>query len=263
MSSGSSVVRAMMLRDAAAAQQRVRGAEYAARASARSGAARPRSAMPASAASLYLPSISPASSGSTEQGFSDVLAMASMGSPALMLPGLRDQRMLGQRSSMLPPATGPLWNTSSGAASAQVSGRNDGLTATEAVPYSDLIASMAKKYNVSPSLVAAVVRAESGFDPKAVSKAGAKGLMQLMDDTARTLGVTDPFNPNQNIDGGTRFLSGLLKRYNGNTTLALAAYNAGEGAVEKYAGIPPYKETKDFVSSVLGYWRQFAEVFRA
>lgn len=125
------------------------------------------------------------------------------------------------------------------------------------VPFADLIVSTAKRYGVSPSLVAAVVKAESEFNPLAQSGAGAKGLMQLMDGTARSLGVTNVFDPAQNVEGGIKYLDSLLKKYSGNVSLALAAYNAGPGAVDEFGGIPPYEETTAYVSRVLGYWRGF------
>jgi soluble lytic murein transglycosylase-like protein len=120
--------------------------------------------------------------------------------------------------------------------------------------FSSLINQAAEKYNVNPELVDAVVHAESNYNPSAVSSAGALGLMQLMPATASWLGVSDPLDPVQNIDGGVRFLSQLLDRYNGNTSLAVAAYNAGPGAVDKYGGIPPYQETQTYVTRVLGYF---------
>ena len=109
----------------------------------------------------------------------------------------------------------------------------------------------AERYAVSASLVEAVIRIESAFNPWAVSRKGAQGLMQLMPQTANALGVRDSFNPRQNIEGGVRHLRYLIDRYPGNTALALAAYNAGEGAVDYYRGIPPYPETQQYVKKIL------------
>lgn len=121
----------------------------------------------------------------------------------------------------------------------------------------DLIGPIAARYNLSPELLRGVVAAESGFDPRAVSPAGAMGLMQLMPVTARALGVNDPFDPAANLDGGARYLRQLLDRFQGDTRLALAAYNAGPGAVERYHGVPPYKETRAYVQRVLATAGQF------
>lgn len=121
--------------------------------------------------------------------------------------------------------------------------------------YEHLISITAAKYGVSPSLVKAVIQAESGYNPKAVSKAGASGLMQLMPGTAKHLNVADSFDPRQNVDGGVRYLKFLLDTFKGDVTLALAAYNAGLGKVARYGGVPPYEETRNYVNRVLANMR--------
>ena len=122
----------------------------------------------------------------------------------------------------------------------------------------DLAAQAAKKYLLPDSFVRSVMRAESGFQPNAVSPKGAIGLMQLMPDTARELGV-DPRNPSQNVDGGAQYLRALLAKYENDPNqvlLALAAYNAGPGAVDRYHGVPPYRETREYILRVLKNWDQ-------
>jgi peptidoglycan DL-endopeptidase CwlO len=117
------------------------------------------------------------------------------------------------------------------------------------VPYADLFNAAGAKYGVSPKLLAAVAKVESGYNPQAVSKAGARGLMQIMPGTATGLGVTNAFDPAQAVDGAAKLLSRNLKEF-GSLDLALAAYNAGGGAVKKYGGIPPYGETQAYVPKV-------------
>lgn len=120
------------------------------------------------------------------------------------------------------------------------------------------VSAASAKYNVPSSLIRGVIQQESGMNPNAVSPAGAMGLMQLMPSTAQELGVSNPFDVVSNIDAGTRYLGSLMNRFNGNVPLALAAYNAGPGAVSEYGGVPPYPETQNYVSRVLSYTRSYA-----
>jgi len=123
--------------------------------------------------------------------------------------------------------------------------------------YDELIRELARRYEVEPALVKAVIRAESDFDPRAVSSKGARGLMQLTPRTARWHGVSNPQDPRQNILGGVRFLRALLDRFDNDTKLALAAYNAGGGAVARFGGLPPYQETRRYVATVLRYRQRY------
>ena len=120
--------------------------------------------------------------------------------------------------------------------------------------YHPIISKKAKEHDLDPSLVTAVIKAESNGDHRAVSKKGAMGLMQLMPQTANELKVRNPFDPEENIDGGIRYLRYLIERFNGNLTLALAAYNSGPKTVEKYGSVPPITETKQYVKKVLALY---------
>jgi soluble lytic murein transglycosylase-like protein len=122
--------------------------------------------------------------------------------------------------------------------------------------YDGLIDTAAATVRLPPALVKAVIAAESAFDSQAISRAGAQGLMQLMPTTAEHLGVADPFEPAQNVRGGATYLRSMLDRY-GDLTRALAAYNAGPEAVDQYGGVPPYRETRDYVDRVLTYYRHY------
>jgi soluble lytic murein transglycosylase-like protein len=117
--------------------------------------------------------------------------------------------------------------------------------------FTEEIKAIAARHGVSASLVESLIRVESAFNPSAISPKGAQGLMQLMPQTASSLGVRNAFDPKQNIEGGVRHLRYLIDRYPGNLQLAVAAYNAGEGAVDRYRGIPPYAETQEYVRRVL------------
>lgn len=120
-----------------------------------------------------------------------------------------------------------------------------------------LIGTNANQYGVDPALIKAIVANESGFNANATSPTGAQGLMQLEPQTAASLGVDNAYDPAQNISGGTRYIRGLLERFNGDVRLAVAAYNAGPGAVEKYGGVPPYAETQAYVRNVLGDYAKY------
>lgn len=130
-----------------------------------------------------------------------------------------------------------------------------------AQPYAPLVAEAARRHEVEPALLHAVITAESAYNPKAVSPKGAAGLMQLMPATARRLGVANVYDPDQNIQGGAQYLKELLQRFDNDLSLTLAAYNAGENAVARYGNrIPPYRETQGYVTRVLGLYRKYGKL---
>lgn len=133
-----------------------------------------------------------------------------------------------------------------------------GKVARNPAEFESIITSCCNQFGVPKSLVKAVIHAESGYNPKAVSRAGAEGLMQLMPGTAQQLKVSDSFNPSDNIRGGVKYLKFLLDTFKGDVTLALAAYNAGLSRVAKYGGVPPYEETRSYVAKVLSYQKSYS-----
>ncbi len=148
------------------------------------------------------------------------------------------------------PATSP-----SAAASAPMStsATTPPSSSSAATPYDGAIAQAAARYNLDPAVLHGLIQQESGFNPNSRSSAGALGLTQLMPGTASSLGVSNPLDPVQSIEGGAHYLSQMMSQFGGNTADALAAYNAGPGAVHQYGGVPPYAETQDYVNKVLGY----------
>jgi soluble lytic murein transglycosylase-like protein len=172
---------------------------------------------------------------------SDALLFAALFQAALGQGTTASQGLTTQVRDSLTAA--PVNNDKSAAAS-QVSCGNGG-------SLDKVIDSTAQKYGVDPTLIQQIVKAESGFDSNATSQAGAMGLMQLMPSTAASYGVQNAYDATQNLDGGTHFLKDLLDRFQGNVPLTLAAYNAGPGAVDKYQGVPPYKETQAYVQKIM------------
>ncbi len=125
--------------------------------------------------------------------------------------------------------------------------------------YEDVIRKAAEQFGIEANLIKAVIKAESSFDPDAISESGAQGLMQLMPDTANDMKVDDPFDPEENIFGGTRYLSLLLQRFNQDKRLAIAAYNVGPTTVTKHNAVPPIPQTRRFVEKVMKFYREFNE----
>jgi soluble lytic murein transglycosylase-like protein len=187
--------------------------------------------------------------GSGRGSFGAALAEATaVSGPSTASPALGEATALTPTSTV-PTTTAPLPTTTE-------TGPGSGT-----VPYQSLIEESCAKYGVDPALLAGLIEQESHFDPTVGSSAGAQGLTELMPETAASLGVTDPHDPAQSIEAGARLLSEKLTEFGGNTELALAAYNAGSGAVQQYNGIPPYPETQEYVQKVLGYAAGYANSF--
>lgn len=160
------------------------------------------------------------------------------------------------------PAVANAVVTGSSGASASTTAPTTGATGgslNPAVPFAAQIEAAAARNGIDPTLLAGLIKAESNFDPTVGSGAGAQGLTELMPGTAASVGVKDPHDPTESIEGGARVLREMLDKFGGNTELALAAYNAGPGAVEQYNGIPPYPETQAYVPRVLGFAAEFRQ----
>lgn len=160
---------------------------------------------------------------------------------------------LGESTALTAPTTSPLPTTTATTAASTNPSAFEAGEETGSVPFASTIEAACAKYGLNPNLLAGLIEQESHFNPTVGSGAGAQGLTELMPETASSLGVTDPHDPTQSIEGGARLLSEKLSEFGGNTELALAAYNAGSGAVQQYNGIPPYPETEQYVQKVLGY----------
>ena len=135
--------------------------------------------------------------------------------------------------------------------------RKEFISKLDANKFDPIISEASKKYGIEAPLIKAVIKAESDFDPNAISNKGARGLMQIMPMNYRLLNVENPFDPNQSIEAGARYLRDMLDRYSGSLNLSLAAYNAGPGAVDRYGGVPPYPETTEYIERVLRYYQRY------
>jgi soluble lytic murein transglycosylase-like protein len=167
--------------------------------------------------------------------------------------GIPSQATSGSFAAALQAAT-----TADYAPTTPIGAQGAGSGGAGASEYDPLIEQAAARNGLDPAVLHGLIQQESGFDPNSQSSAGATGLTQLMPGTASSLGVANPLNPAESIEGGARYLSQMMSRFGGNTEEALAAYNAGPGAVQQYGGVPPYAETQSYVSKVLGY----AEAYR-
>lgn len=168
----------------------------------------------------------------------------------------RIAEITGRNSVSPPPQIGAAGPSFASMVSAAMNG-SGGPAPVAPVQIEQLVNANASAWGVDPALVKAIIANESGFDANATSKTGAQGLMQLEPCTASQLGVADAYDPSQNVWGGTRYIKGLLDRFHGDLRLAVAAYNAGPGAVEKYGGVPPYAETQAYVENVLDSYQKY------
>lgn len=176
-----------------------------------------------------------------------MIASASAGSPS---PAGSSSTSFGDQLAQATSAT---------AATAPDTTSTDSSTGSGSVPYEQQIDAAASKYGIDPAVLKGLIKQESGFNPDAGSSAGAQGLTQLMPGTASSLGVTNLHDPAQSIDGGAHYLKMQLDRFGGDYSKALAAYNAGPGAVQRFGGIPPYSETQNYVKNVLAFAQQYRQ----
>lgn len=206
------------------------------------------------------PQQQPVSTENMVETFQDVLANIQRTSQAMAVDALLLAQSTGAVSTetvqMLlgfNPLTGETVNRTTEASGTQTASQNSGVSCPDNLE--SYFKEASEKYNVDINLLKAIAKAESNFNAKAVSSAGAMGIMQLMPSTAKSLGVSNAYNAYENIMGGAKLIASNLKKYNGDVSLALAAYNAGGGNVDKYGGIPPFKETQNYVKKVLNYYK--------
>lgn len=206
------------------------------------------------------PQQQPVSTENMVETFQDVLANIQRTSQAMAVDALLLAQSTGAVSSEtvqkllgFNPLTGETINRTTEASGTQTASQNSGVSCPDNLE--SYFKEASEKYNVDINLLKAIAKAESNFNAKAVSSAGAMGIMQLMPSTAKSLGVSNAYNAYENIMGGAKLIASNLKKYNGDVSLALAAYNAGGGNVDKYGGIPPFKETQNYVKKVLNYYK--------
>lgn len=183
-------------------------------------------------------------SGQLNGSDSNILPSPFMFSPEY-LPGMEQRQRYSAFETPIQQAVSAYTNNS---VTYNPASNNSSVPRTE---YNDIIRAAAEKYNVDEKIIHAIIKTESNYNPNVQSHAGAAGLMQLMPSTAKEVGVTDRFDITQNIFGGTRYFSNMLKKHNGNLELALASYNAGPGNVKKYGGVPPFKETQNYIRKIM------------